>query len=151
MFSRLCQVAQILKKGILCWRWSVANPFEFEQGSMVEFIPLPFLFWSKLRIWPFHVVRSSTGTKKKFTRKLAWDQAQQLGGGERPKNKNRKKDLSARFARRFFFFFFCPMRSLVPGYKKAWKKKALLFYSLKLSRLFWRCRCHGCHGSSSWM
>ena len=127
-FSRLCQVAQILKKRdfMLEVKWS--KPVRV-RARMVEFIPLPF-FSSKLRIWTFHVVRSSAGTKKKFPKKLAWDQAQQLEGKDQLKTKIEKIPLgslrSTIYYLLFFFlptpifFSFSPMRSLVPGYKKAW-------------------------------
>ena len=107
---------------------------------MVEFIPLPFLFSSKLRIWPFHVVRSSAGTKKEFPKKLDWDQAQQLGGKDQLKTKIEKIPLgSLRSTIYYLFYFFAhaDLFFLFPqwgAWSQATKKRdaraELLFYSL---------------------
>ena len=91
------------------------------RARMVEFIPLQF-FSSKLRIWPFHVVRSSAGTKKKGPGSAV--------GGKRPiENKNRKNtsrltsldDILLLF---FFlptpiFFFFFPNAEPGPRLQKS--------------------------------
>ena len=67
-FSRLFQGAQLLKRREFSLELKRRDR-AWVLTEMLEFIVLPFLFPSKLKIWSFHFVTSCAGTAKKCTKK----------------------------------------------------------------------------------